>query len=380
MRRKKVITYLLIILVLVMIVDIRYVRSDNQLFGGFITESIKEMIETENNFFQYNYNQNNIKAKKEGNFKLGTDFLRENEEISKFNLENNFGSIQLQGSQNQEINIDYTFKIHAENEEAAEDFIQELEIIYNFEGDNLKIGLNQSQTETPEQIKVVEINYRITVPENMQVELKNNYGKLQIRDLMAKVNASNRYGSTLINNIESAVISDLAYGESEINNLASTLDLNSSYAENTINNIAGNFNLESAYGFNEITNAKSNLTINSRYGGAEISSATDINIDSRYTGFTISEIDGKVTADSEYGDFQLSKIKDLDLELKYADVEINSLQDYELYNYNLRTKGGNIEADFVDSSNNNQEELNYQGQRGKYQITINSKSGDINIK
>lgn len=47
MSRKKFITYLLIILTLVMIVDIRYVRSDNNLFEGLITESIQKMIKDE---------------------------------------------------------------------------------------------------------------------------------------------------------------------------------------------------------------------------------------------------------------------------------------------------------------------------------------------
>ncbi|TDO95281.1 putative adhesin [Halanaerobium saccharolyticum] len=379
MSRKKLITYLLIILTLVMIVDVKYVRSDNNLFEGLITESIEEMIGAENNFFQYNYNQESIKAEKEGNLRLGADFLRKNEEINSFNLENEFGSIQLQGSKNQEINIDYTLKVHAEDREAAEKFIQDLEVIYNLEGSNLEISLNRSQTETPELIKVVEIDYKITVPEDLQTELINNYGKLQVQNLKAEVNGSNRYGSTRINNIDSAVVLNLAYGESRIDNLGSTLELDSSYAENTINRVAGNFKLESAYGFNKISNLESALIINSRYGGAEISSAADIEINSRYTGFKISDVEGKITADSEYGEFQLSQIEDLDLELRYADVEITSLPDYELYSYDLSTEHGNINADFAASSNENKEELNYQGQQAKYKIIINSEYGDINI-
>jgi len=336
------------------------------------------MIEDENNFFQFNYSQESIKSQKDGNLRLGADFLRENEEINSFNLENEFGSIQLQGSQNQEINIDYTLKVHAEDQDAAEEFIQDLEVIYNLEGDNLEISLNRSQTDTPELIKVVEIDYRITIPEDLQTELINNYGELQVQKLKAEVNASNRYGSTRVNNIESPVILELAYGESNIDNLGSTLEFDSSYAENTINNVAGNFNLESAYGFNKISNLESDLEMNSRYGGAEISSAANIEINSRYTGFTISDVEGKITADSEYGEFQLSQIEDLDFELRYADVNITSLPDYELYSYDLRTEHGNIETNFDDLEN--QEELNYQGQRAKYEIIINSEYGDINIE
>lgn len=377
MSRKKIVTYLLIVLTLVMIVDIRYVSSDNNLFEGLITESIQKMIEDENNFFQYNYNQESIKAEKEGNLRLGADFLRENEEIKSFNLKNEFGSIQLEGSQNREINIDYTLKIHADDKAAAEEFIQDLEVIYNLENDNLEISLNRSQIETPELIRVVEIDYRITVPEDLQTELSNKHGKLQVQNLKAEVNASNRFGSTRINNIESPVILDLDYGESEIKNLGSTLDLSSSYVENTITNIAGEFNLVSDYGFNKIYNLKSDLVMNSRFGGVEISSASNIELKSKYSGITISNVKGKITADSKYGEFQLRQIEDLNLDLRYADVEITSLPDFELYIYDLRTEHGNIDTNFGDLEN--QEELNYKGQRAEYEIIINSEYGDVNI-
>ena len=380
MTRKKIVTYLLIILTLLMIADIKYVRSDNNIFEGFITESIEEMIGMENNFFQNDFNQESIKAEKDGSLKLGSDFLNENQEISNFILENDFGSIELQGSQSEEININYTLKVHAEEKEAAEKFIQDLEIIYNIKGEDLEISLNKSQTETPELINVVEIAYQITIPEKMQTKLTNKYGELKVQNLKAEVNAANRYGSTQINDIDKAVVLELAYGESAIYNLKSSLDLDSSYAENTIKNIAGRFNLESAYGFNKITNLESKLQMKSRYGGAEISSTANIDLDSRYTGFEISEVKGKLKADSEYGDLRLSQIEDLDLELRYVDTAISMIGDYELYNYDLKAEYGNIEAAFAKEDYEDQQELKYQGQRAEYEIKINSEYGDINIK
>jgi hypothetical protein len=363
-----------------MIIDVRYVSSDNNLFEGLITESIEEIIGMENNFFQNTYNQDSIKAEKEGSLKLGEEFFRENEEIKSFNLKNDFGSIEVQGSQNQEINIDYILKVHGKDKAAAEEFIQDLEIIYNLDGENLEISLNHSQTETPELINVVEIDYKITIPERLQTDLTNKYGKLQVQDLKAEVKAANRYGSSMINNIENKVELDLAYGEAEIYNLNSTLDLKSSYAENTIKNIVGKFNLESSYGFNKISNLEADLKMNSRYGGAEITSTRNIDLNSRYTGFTISDVQGKLKADSEYGEFKLSEIEDLELELRYADVEIRRLKDYELYSYDLKVEYGNIDADLGGVSYDNQEQLKYQGQQAEYEIKINSEYGDINIK
>ena len=75
MSRKKFIIYLLIVLTLVMIVDIRYVRSDNHLFAGFITESIENMITMEGNIFQSNYDSDSIKAEKEDSLEFAQNFF-----------------------------------------------------------------------------------------------------------------------------------------------------------------------------------------------------------------------------------------------------------------------------------------------------------------
>lgn len=379
MSRKKFITYLLILLTLVMILDIRYVSSTNNLFEGLITESIENLIGMENNFFQNSYNSDSIKAEKEGSLELGRDFLAENEELNLFYLKNDFGSIDLKGSENQEIRIDYTLKVHAEDKNAAEEFIKGLEVIYDLEGEEIRVDLNESQTDTPELINVVEIDYEITIPNDFKTELINKYGQLNMSDLKAELKADNRYGSMLVENIEAAVEVELDYGKSEIYNLASTLDLKTSYSENIIKDVAGEFDLESAYGFTKIENIDSALSYNSRYGGAEITSAADIDLNSRYTGISFRDIAGKISADIEYGEIRLNRIADLDLDLKYSDCIIESLRDYELYNYNIQVEYGNIEADFLEAEEYDNNYLSYQGTRAEYEIEINSEYADVEI-
>lgn len=379
MSRKKFITYLLILLTLVMILDIRYVSSTNNLFEGLITESIENLIGMENNFFQNSYNSDSIKAEKEGSLELGRDFLAENEELNLFYLKNDFGSIDLKGSENQEIRIDYTLKVHAEDKNAAEEFIKGLEVIYDLEGEEIRVDLNESQTDTPELINVVEIDYEITIPNDFKTELINKYGQLNMSDLKAELKADNRYGSMLVENIEAAVEVELDYGKSEIYNLASTLDLKTSYSENIIKDVAGEFDLESAYGFTKIENIDSALSYNSRYGGAEITSAADIDLNSRYTGISFRDIAGKISADIEYGEIRLNRIADLDLDLKYSDCIIESLRDYELYNYNIQVEYGNIEADFLEAEDYDNNYLSYQGTRAEYEIEINSEYADVEI-
>jgi len=380
MSRKRFIIYLLIVLSLVMVLDIRYVSSTNNLFEGFITESIEELIGMENNFFQNTYNSDSIKAEKDGSLELGAEFFAENEEINSFYLKNDFGSIELKGSEDERIKIDYTLKVHAEDKNAAEEFIKELEVVYDLKEREIKIDLNKSQTDTPELINVVEIDYNITIPNNLETELINKYGELNVSDLKSELKADNRYGSSLVENIEAPVELELDYGRSEIYDLGSTLNLETSYTENTIKNIAGEFDLESAYGFTKIENIDSALTYNSRYGGAEIISAADIDIKSRYTGISFKDISGKISADIEYGEIILNRISDLDLDLQYSDCIIESLRDYELYNYNINVEYGNIEADFLEDEDYNNNYLNYQGSRAEYEIEINSEYADVDIK
>jgi hypothetical protein len=128
--------------------------------------------------FQNNFDSDSIKAEKDGTLNLGAEFLAENEELSSFYIKNDFGSIDLRGTDNQEITIDYTLKVHAEDKEAAEEFIKDLEVIYELQGDRLEIALNKSQTATPDLINVVEIDYQISVPRELKAELSNKYGSL----------------------------------------------------------------------------------------------------------------------------------------------------------------------------------------------------------
>lgn len=377
MNRKKLITYLLIVLTLIMIVDVRYIRSENHLFNGFVTESMEDIVGMQ---VQNTYASDSLKAEKDGSLKLEGDFLAENTEIKELYLKNDFGSIELKGSQKNKIDIDYTLKVYAEDKTAAEEFIKDLEVIYSLEGEKIKISLNKSQTKTPELINVVKIDYRITIPETLKSSLFNQYGSLKASDLKSELKANNRYGSTLVKNIAEAVEMNLAFGNSEIYDLDSTLNLETAYTENTIKNINGRFNLENSYGFNKIENLKSDLIINSRYGGAEITAAKNIDIKSSYTGFTFKNIQGEITADIEYGDLKFSQITDLDLKLRYADCLIETSSDYEVYNYDLTVEHGDIEADFTGIEIDDRNNFYYQGKRAEHNIKINSEYGDIEIR
>ncbi|MFW6281136.1 MAG: hypothetical protein ACOC2I_04740 [Halanaerobium sp.] len=327
MSRKKLIIYLLIALTLIMIVDLKYVDSEKHLFDGFITDSMSEIISLEGGSFKSKNNTDNLMAEKEGELRPGKDFLEENQNISNLSLNNDFGSIEIQGSQDNEISIDYILKIHGEDQEAAEEFIKDLEVVYGIKNNELIISLNKSQTKTPELIDVVEINYQIKVPADLKSYLINHYGNLEVKDLEAELRADNSYGRTLIENISEVVKLDLAYGSSEINNINS-----------------------------------------------------DLNINSRYTGLDISKVVGKITANSVYGNLKLDQIRDLDLKVKYADIEMGPISDYELYNFDIMVENGEIETEYDEFNFENQNELKYQGNNAEYDLKINTEYGDIKIK
>ncbi len=84
MSRKKLITYLLIALTLIMIVDLKYINSEKHLFDGFITDSIREVIDQEGGTFKNKNNTDDFMEEKEMERGSGKDFLAGNQNELKY--------------------------------------------------------------------------------------------------------------------------------------------------------------------------------------------------------------------------------------------------------------------------------------------------------
>lgn len=380
MNRKKLVIFILLALAVIMVVDFRFSSGPfNQFFEAFITESLAEVQDMESEFFRGDFSEESVKAERADSIEF-----RNKEEIinsiDQLKIKNNFGSIDVSSSAENDLKIDYKIKVHAENTEAAQNYLENLSIDYNIDAQTLTVNLLDNNAERPKSLRAVEIEYDIMVPRDLSLDLDNRFGKVSAVDIDGDLALKNKWGSTVLRQIGGRSDIEVSYGELEIDEMASKLNLNTSYTDNRIKNIEAEAEIISAYAFTSLENIESDLNIKSRYGGFEIENVKgSLNIDSDYTGLSLTGIDEKIGAEITYGDFRMRDIKEAEIKSSYADITIENIRDIDDYNLDLRAENAEIGGDFELDSNKNGSVETYIQQSGSADksLIIESRFGDI---
>ena len=380
MNRKKLVIYILLAVAVIMVVDFRFSSGPfNQFFETFITESLAEVQDMESEFFRGDFSDESVKAERTDSI----EFANKEEIISSINqlkIKNNFGSIDVSSSAEKNLKADYKIKVHAENIEAAQNYLENLSIDYNIDNQTLVVNLLDNNEDRPKSIRAVEIEYDLIVPRDLSLDLDNRFGKVSAVDIDGDLALKNKWGSTVLRQIGGRSDIEVSYGELEIDEMASKLSLNTSYTDNRIKNIEAEAEIISAYAFTSLENIESDLNINSRYGGFEIENVKgSLNIESDYTGLSLTSIDEKISAEITYGDFRMRDIREAEIKSSYADITLDNIRDLNDYNLDLRAENAEISGDFELNTNKNGsiETYNQQSESADKSLIIESRFGDI---
>jgi len=380
MNRKKLVIYILLAVAVIMVVDFRFSSGPfNQFFEAFITESLAEVQDMESEFFRGDFSEESVKAVRADSIEFGN----KEEIISSINqlkIKNNFGSIDVSTSAEKNLKADYKIKVHAENIEAAQNYLENLSIDYNIDNQTLVVDLLDNNVERPKSIRAVEIEYDLIVPRDLSLNLDNRFGKVSVVDIDGDLALKNKWGSTVLRQIEGPSDIEVSYGELEIDEMASALSLNTSYTDNRIKNLEAEADIISAYAFTSLENIESDLNIKSRYGGFEIENVRgSLNVDSDYTGLSLTDIEQIITADVTYGDIRLKNINNIKLKSSYADTTIENINNIDDYNLDIRAENAEIRGDFDLNINeeDNAKIILQQKDNAEKNITIKSRFGDV---
>src|SRR6056297_481269 len=122
MGRKKIIALILIALFIIMIIDIRI--NDEEVIADFFmqfeTRSMRELTNISSK--GYNVNRDNPAAIRKSNFNY------EAENIDKFSLDNKIGSVDIQGHDDDRIEVFYEIKVYAQDRERAKNYLKEIKV------------------------------------------------------------------------------------------------------------------------------------------------------------------------------------------------------------------------------------------------------------
>ena len=357
MKKSTIVTVLIIILIGIMITDFNFAGSN-------VFELFFRRLET--NSFNENTVSFNADTNTSHKYSIDKELMIERDGRNKFILNNNLGSIKINGEERDNIDIKATITVYSDKQNLAESYAKKLEITSMKNNNSIEVKVPVENK--PEDVKGVKVDYIINAPKSMFLQLNNKFGLLEVSNFNNGANLSNRYQESIIRNI----------GGEEI----------------TITNKFGNLKLSevtqgkemeviTAYNKTTIENIERDMQVNASYGDTSFYNIKGLILDAKYTNVEIDKINGKLNSDIEFGNIVVNAIKyDTKIDGKYADVSVELDGELENYEIDGETRYGDIRTNVGGSINkeDNKKELNYQKGNGEKKIILNTSYADLNIQ
>ncbi len=309
---------------------------------------------------------------------------------STFDISNKFGNIKIENTTEDSIRIDAEIVVKTSSKEKADKIIDKISVTITKTGD--LISAKTELDDISSKNSSFEINYHISMPAYLNINLVNKYGKVDINELEGKSTLSVKYGSLNVNKIMdgsdkplSAV--ELGYCDgSRINEFnwgkiiikysklevekGKALVISSKYSQLELGQFSS-IVAEAAYDDYNI-NRVINLVINSEYSNIEVENLANI-----------------FKSDNKYGDVKISKVpigfENIDVKSKYAQIDIGIATEAS-YNLEATCKYADIKYENVTISERTKDDFSIElkGKSGnlesKSMVKIQSDYGDVDLR
>ncbi|MDR2956092.1 MAG: DUF4097 domain-containing protein [Prevotella sp.] len=235
------------------------------------------------------------------------------------------------------------------------------------------------------------INYIISIPNNIALNVDLKYGNIKIDKLNGRLSTNLSYSNLSVKEISEQKTSIKAkYSDIKIDQ-AKDLDFSTSYSDIHVTKaasveISGNYN---DYVFSDIQSLSTKQSIS--YGDIKIGNVASINADVKYIDISIDNLISTMNTTTAYGDINIkdvsTKLKNIDIKASYADVSLGLPPgvsvgfDFNL-NYGDFSLSKKYEVQYTESSDRNNRVVR-KGQIGKGSptatIQISNNYADIKI-
>lgn len=207
-------------------------------------------------------------------------------------VENRFGDIIITHSDKAEASIHVVIESSASSDQEAQTNLDRIKIDLRKDGDKVSAVTTISKsTQSNSQNQQFKINYHISIPASLNLELNQRYGNINLP-------AKNEGESKLT----------IKYGNINAGSFTKTLNLDAGYS---------NLNIR------DVTNA----TVSLAYcGGVMIGSSKQLDIESKYSNVTLDDTD-RLNISIKYGNLTMKKARSVSLEVKYSNAKINNISE-----------------------------------------------------
>jgi hypothetical protein len=263
-----------------------------------------------------------------------------------FVINNSLGSVQLQKALGNNIEVEATIKVAYNDYEYAKSIPDNL--IKVTEGNVISLSSDRGQFQN-DKINIQSIDYKIKVPEKLNVEVINKFGKIE---------ADSIDGNLKINN---------ANGSINVRSVLGSLTIDNKFGDIIASNVKGSLKLANSNGKIKIENVEGSLTAENRFGDIELKNAVGL-VDIKNENGTITFTSDKIVQN------------DVNLEGKFGSITLNLNKGQE-GRFNLYSRHGSIKTALPISINkdNSSESTDTNIGSSKYQFNIKNENGSISV-
>jgi hypothetical protein len=261
---------------------------------------------------------------------------------TRLEVNNKYGDIHITSWKKDSVYILAEIEAYAPNRSKLEKMLEGIEV--NITGSD---NLVRAETEFGREITVlleslkgltgkiieyeskVQINYYINIPDNVDIDIDNQFGDVSLEDNTGTVSVDLSNGDFEANSLDRISELSIDFGDAEINSVRSA-KINTTFSK-------------------IIVSQSSDLVINSTSSRFDLGKAGKVDIESRRDKFFIGDISA-ISGISYFTDYKIDNLTgNTDLDLKYGSFDIERVDDrFEIMN--LKSAYSDITADFDNSA------------------------------
>lgn len=209
---------------------------------------------------------------------------------TKLILTNHLGDVSVKKSSTNKIELEADIVVKNNDEEYAKSIIDSL--IKIEKANIIQVDSTISNYLSDKyRIQNISINYTIKVPENIDIEVNNRFGKVSAQELINNLKVSNSNGDIDLSRISGKVNISNRFGKIRVSDASSNVDIDGSNGDILLKNIGGNTKISNKFGQVELYNIDKKIDINNINGAILINSdkivVDDINIQNKFGGITL---------------------------------------------------------------------------------------------
>lgn len=237
-------------------------------------------------------------------------------------IDNSRGDIEIHGAEEEKITIRFQKVIWRKNEEKAKEVSEKLKMIVNRDADKLTFSTNRDEFRR----KNFETNFRISLPQGMDIRVKNSYGLVQVSKT-GNTNIYNRYGKVITSKISGELSIQNSYRNVEVEDIQSTCHIDSKYSNVSVEDVRGETRIDHRNGKIHLENIPQKIEVYGNYTeifGQNLTGTSEF--ETSYRKITLYNV-GPTKIKGSHSNVEIDGAKgNLEIQDKYSKVKLYNIQ------------------------------------------------------